>query len=276
MAAVLAELTNAEFQRRLQRLKNGVLRTSWHQADYALTRLAQYNCCVVDGGPTPKWVLIGGFAIRHCYGGTRFSRDVDLSFDSEMYVNGPPNDDPILPAGFRVDEAGSQRQPSGPVSHLLLRYVRPWGRGSVWLHINHGRPIKRPPAEIRDFSSPFVDATFKVAIASIHEIIADKIDGLVASMNDDQPRAKDMWDLNHLFDLDVSFDRITVISLLPRRPGGTISKIPVVLKLESYKQAWDQNLRDLVDDLEPFDRARERLLSHLRRHFPPPKKQQRA
>jgi hypothetical protein len=268
LAPILRELTESEFQRRLELQRNGVLRSTWHVADYALTRLTQYNCCVIEGLDSPPWVLIGGFAIRHCYGGTRFSRDADLSFDSEMYVRGPVAIDPRMPNGFEIDEPGSTRNKS--VNHLRVVYRRPWGKGAVWLHVNHRRPIKRPPAEVLEFRSAFVDGSFKVAIASINEIIADKLDGLVSSREDERPRAKDMWDLIHLFDLEVGIDPGAVRTLLPKRKGGTIRRVLEVLKLPAYRTAWEENVAELVDSPIDYDDACVRLLSHLARHFRAP------
>jgi predicted nucleotidyltransferase component of viral defense system len=263
VATQLAELSRDAYERQLRRLAVRLAQRSWYRADYALTLLAIANCRVV-AGQMPPWVLIGGFAIRHCYGASRFSRDADLTFDGELYVEGPANVEPAVPTGFSIIE----HQSGDEVDHLKIRYARPWGIGSVWLHMNHSRPIKRPPAQVRTFASPLLAETFEVAIAPLEEILADKINGLVGSRDQAQPRAKDMWDLNHLFDLAETFEAATVRELLKVRLPQVKHVLTHTEVSKAYRRAWEVALEPLVEKLMPYDEAVEKLLAHLHRHFP--------
>lgn len=64
------------------------------QADYALTRIVAKNCAAVGDHALPdrptNLVVKGGFAIRHLYGGVRYSKDADLALVSdELELEGP-------------------------------------------------------------------------------------------------------------------------------------------------------------------------------------------
>ena len=277
-------MTKDEFEAVLRVTPMGEKRRRRFVVDLALTEMVRYNC--VDIGPdVHTWVLTGGLAIRHCYGGTRLSADVDLTTDPSVEVVSAGASEPRKPPGFEVDEAaGGSDGPEadGPSRKYSYHFSRPYGSGHIRVDLNVNRPIDDPPAQKRPFTSIFIPRmlqSFEVQVASLEDILVDKLAGLLRFRSPGQvPRARDLYDLNFIFERhgDLDVDKLRSLILKDRHLVHVVdlttrhlrTEVPRLLQedacLQRYRAQWDF-LGDLIDhdDLPDFDAELARLIARL-------------
>ncbi len=162
-----------------------------HEADYALTRFVRANCLVTDAEPTPL-VIKGGFAVRHIYGGLRFSKDADVVVRSpDLKIEGVAPDMLVIPAGMEMTKQELSKAEKSWV--VKIQYVRTDRKlGHLQCDLNtRARALRLPPPRAETFESLFF-SPFKVWAASAEEIVAEKLSALI---EDRTERIRDAFDL---------------------------------------------------------------------------------
>ncbi len=164
-----------------------------HQADYALTRFVRANCLVADDtNPTPL-VVKGGFAVRHVYGGQRFSKDADIILRSpDLVIEGATPSLIVFPPGMRL--RSQTLTESGKCWYVTIDYVGTDGKARmITCDLNEReRALRLPPPRPERFASLFFDDGFRVWCASPMEIVAEKI---AALLDERQARIRFIYDL---------------------------------------------------------------------------------
>jgi hypothetical protein len=212
-------------------------------------------------------VLKGGQALRHIYGGPRFSKDVDyvatrrIEFDALMAaldIRYPRLQLPPEPAGHT--SRGLQIEP--------IRYRGPLGQwDNVEIEVSFRRDLALEPQRMA-YHSLFRDP-FHVLVMDLNEMVADKIRAMYQRGN---PR--DLYDLWFIFtQLAGSVDPVTVAHLIPSkfRPplvrggwdGGRL-----FTRMDEERHTWEDALDALAPGHPSFDEARitvERALRFLPR-----------
>lgn len=149
------------------------------ESDFALTRFVRANCLVTNDTPTPL-VVKGGFAVRHIYGGTRFSKDADMVLRSpDLGFNGAEHDLLALPPGMEIAQKLLSKVEKSWI--ITLRYVRTdkkMASKNLQCDLNtRERALQLPPPRKEHFSS-YHFAPFQVWAASPEEIVAEKLSAL--------------------------------------------------------------------------------------------------
>ncbi len=163
-----------------------------HEADYALTRLVRENCLVTSDDPTPL-VIKGGFAVRHLYGGMRFSKDADVILRApDLQIDGAEPSLLQVPAGMEITRESLTE--AGKSWTISIHYVGTDHRGrDVTCDLNsRARALRLPPPHPATFSSLFFDGDWSVWSAPAEEIVAEK---LAALMDERTDRIRDIFDV---------------------------------------------------------------------------------
>jgi predicted nucleotidyltransferase component of viral defense system len=266
-------LTHNEFLRRIPATHRSRGADARFQADYALTRLVAANCAAIgehsEAGHWTDLVVKGGFAIRHLYGGPRFSKDADLSMVSdELELEGPRLVN--LPSDMRI---GQETVSGGIASWRLMvdyrRTDRLMARTQIDLN-DRSRAIKRRPPQQRHLTSLFLDP-FPVWAATLEEIVGEKLFALM-----DQPdiRIKDVFDLRHVLllaaePLEATATRDVYESWRStKRRGPTQKALPSAIealkKNPRAREAWRTDVADFVAAAPPLEQAIDELIELLR------------
>lgn len=272
-------VTQAQFDAAIRKLPNGERRRRRLVTDLAMSEFVRYNCVEVTEVKMTSWVLTGGFALRHCYGASRLSLDVDLTTDPDMRIYGAGSEDLRRPVGFDVDLAGTRlAEKSQKVRYLFKRL---YGAGSFTVDLNVDRPLDNPPALRRPFKSLLLPS-FDVLVASLEDLVADKVAGFLRFRHRGEvPRSRDMYDQNFVFDSEQEFGVEVVRELLcadphvgslfdptgAKRASDVIAGLLDAEALDRYRRDWAQSLADLIEEEEvpEFDAEYVRYLGHLRR-----------
>lgn len=214
-----------------------------HEADYALTRFVRANCLVTDNEPTPL-VIKGGFAVRHIYGGLRFSKDADVVVRApDLKIEGVEPDMLKIPAGMEITQRTLSRYEKSWI--VKIQYMRTDEKiGHLQCDLNtRVRALRLPPPRAEDFES-FFFAPFKVWAASAEEIVAEK---LAALLEEKTERIRDAFDLCTVLAVDPeSWDASACKELLARLlrakrlsyPSSLVNAVTEIAKLEHANAAW--------------------------------------
>lgn len=246
------------------------------ERDYALTRFVAANCAASGDfaeKATPL-AIKGGFAIRHCFSGPRFSKDADLVMsDPDLELEGP--DLLVTPPRMRI--AQTPLADGGESWKIRIRYRMTDGReDSIECDLNgNTRPIRRPPPRRRTFQSRFVE-DFDVWVARTEEIIAEK---LVALLDYEVDRIRDIFDIRHVLAqpkvvLDAGLTRELLGELLqgPRfvRKRGRIpveavsGHVARIAALSDASAAWESQIGKMLPGAQPtLDTAAKECLAGL-------------
>lgn len=180
-----------------------------HEADYALTRLVRENCLVLSTTPTPL-VIKGGFAVRHIYGGMRFSKDADVILAApDLEIDGAEPSLLRMPPGMEV--TSEVLTEAGKSWIINIHYVGTDRRGhNITCDLNSRvRALRLQPPRNEIFSSLFFDGEWRVWSVSAEEIVAEKLAALLEEGTD---RIRDI------------FDVCTILSTGPKRWDGAASR----------------------------------------------------
>lgn len=138
--------------------------------------------------PEYRLVLKGGRALRHIYGSSRLSKDVDYASSQRL-------DFDVLRQylSIRYPRLRLPTQPAGPTKYGLtvrpIAYIGPLNvPGTVEVEISYRENVALDPRPLL-YHSPFRDP-FPVTVMDLHEMVAEKVRALYQRGN---PR--DLYDL---------------------------------------------------------------------------------
>jgi len=217
--------------------------------DLALTRLVYANCAALGDHETAPTTLVvkGGFAVRHLYGGQRFSKDADvLPVDPDLDFFGP--DHLVDPPGM----ARTQVVVGDAIASWKVKFAyRPLtikGSRFIQCDVNGAeRPLERRPPQRAMFVSRFVPS-FPVWAATTEEIVAEK---LVALMRRRGDRIRDAFDVHHVLTTPIGVDKAATAAVYAsaarqQKVAVLLREVPATVRAmagdRSAAAAWSEQL----------------------------------
>ena len=274
-------LTDQEFLRRLPAAARTPARINRFHTDYALTRLVAANCAAIgehadETNPT-SLVIKGGFAVRHLYGSPRFSKDADLSMESDDL--GIAGEGPGLIKWPR-DMKHEAKTADGLAGWIIfIKYRGPDGveRDTQCDLNDHTRAIKKRPPQRRLLRGLFLPP-FPVWAARTEEILGEKMFALVDSWwSSKNLRVKDAFDLRYVLLLDnepvnaaevqLTYNQHRVATKDRKFPSldQYLDTLRTIAATSAAAARWRDDVVDSVPDAPALATATEELCDLLRK-----------